>query len=337
MTVAIIEYRPEPEEFGWTFGGLEPVRRVAPGDVLRLWTEDAFGGHLRSTSSRLSTDVPGLLTNPQTGPFHVEGARPGDTLVLHVLDLRPARTWGASCAFPGFGGLTSTDLDPSLQDLLPERVWMYDVDAEAGTVTYRALDSDHQMALPLEPMLGTIGVAPARGEVRSSLVPDRHGGNLDVPAVRPGTTVYLGVNVEGALFSVGDGHYRQGEGELCGSGVEGALWVDLVVDLLPGVPTAGPRLETDDSLIAVGSARPLDAAWRIAHLDLVRWVADRTGLSPMDAYQLVSQVGRSPIGNVVDPNFTVTAVVDKKYLPGMDEAADGLHQRLRATDLPARP
>ena len=323
----VVEYRPTREEYGWTFGGLAPVRRIQPGTALRLWTDDAFGGRVQSSTDRLQVVLPDLLTNPQTGPFYVQGARPGDTLAIHIAALEPARDYGASCAFPGFGGLTSTAQSPALQPPLGERVWIYDVDSNARTVRYQALDSTFTVDLPLAPMLGTVGVAPAGGEVRSSLVPEYFGGNMDCPMMAAGATVYLGVNVDGALFSVGDGHYRQGEGELCGSAVEGALWVDLIVDVVHGVPTHSPRIETDSDLIGIGSGRPLDDAWRIAQHNLVHWLAGVTELSVMDAYQLLSQTARSPIANVVDPNFTATSVVDKAFLPQIS-AYGGLHARL---------
>lgn len=323
----ILEYRPTRDEYGWTFGGLSPVRRVQPGTALRLWTDDAFGGHVRSTADRLQEAVPDLLTNPQTGPFYVEGARPGDTLAVHIVGLEPARDYGASCAFPGFGGLTSTPQSPALQTPLVERVWIYDVDSSARTVRYHAQDSAFNVDLPLAPMLGTIGVAPAGGEVRSSMVPEYFGGNMDCPIVAAGATVYLGVNVEGALFSVGDGHYRQGDGELCGSAVEGAMWVDLIVDIVHGVPTHSPRIETDDDLIGIGSGRPLEDAWRVAQHNLVHWLAEATELSVMDAYQLLSQTARSPIANVVDPNFTATSIIYKAFLPPISAYA-GTHRRL---------
>lgn len=323
----VVEYSPPREEYGWTFGGLAPVRRIQPSTALRLWTDDAFAGRVRSTTDRVEVALPDLLCNPQTGPFYVEGARPGDTLAIHILGLEPARDYGASCAFPGFGGLTSTSQSPALQPPLEERVWIYDVDRTARTVRYQALDSAFNVDLPLALMLGTVGVAPAGNEVRSSMVPDYFGGNMDCPMVAAGATIYLGVNVDGALFSVGDGHYRQGEGELCGSAVEGAMWVDLIVDVIHGVPTPSPRIETDQDFIALGSGRPLDDAWRIAQYNLVHWLAEATELGVMDAYQLVSQTARAPIANVVDPNFTATSVVAKSFLPPMS-GYGGVHSRL---------
>lgn len=230
----VVEFRPEREQYAFTFGGVAPIRKVRPGTMLRLWTEDAFCGTIHSSSDLPSTSLNMPFVNPQTGPFYVEGAEPGDTLALHFADLTPARGYGASCTIPLFGGLTSTDRTATLQDPLPERTWIYEVDSDRGTVGFQAQSSDLRLELPMDPMLGTVGVAPAAGEVRSSLVPDSFGGNMDTPEMRAGATCYLGVNVDGALFSVGDGHYRQGEGEACGTAVEGAMNVTLIVDLIKG-------------------------------------------------------------------------------------------------------
>ena len=181
----------------------------------------------------------------------------------------------------------------------------------------------------MDAMHGTVGVAPAAFEVRSTLVPDVHGGNMDTPEIRTGTTLYLGVNVPGAMFALGDGHARQGQGEVCGVAVECAMNTVLVVDLVKGVPTPTPRLETDRALMSIGSARPLEDAYRISQHDLVTWGAELTGLDVLDAYQLISQAGHAPVGNVCDPNYTMVAKVGKQYLPGV-LAYGGVHDRLRA-------
>jgi acetamidase/formamidase len=152
-----------------------------------------------------------------------------------------------------------------------------------------------ELALPIEPMLGTVGLAPAAGEVRSSLVPDTFGGNMDTPEMRAGATCFLNVNVEGAMFSVGDGHYRQGEGESCGTAVEGAMNVVLIVDLLKTPGPAWPRIENLDKL---------------------------------DAYQLLSQVSEVPLANVVDANYSVVTKVPKRLLPAAD-VYSGIHRHLR--------
>jgi len=323
----VVTYRPEPQEFAWTFGGVPPVRKVKPGDVLELWTEDAFGGKVREVDDLVSKVIDFPFVNPQTGPFFVEGAEPGDTLAIHFVSIEPSRDWAASCTVPLFGALTSTHQTATLQEPLPEVVWIYDVDAGKRTVTYRARAGDYVVELPLDPMHGTVGVAPASFEARSSLVPDAHGGNMDTPEMRAGTTCYLGVNVEGALFSIGDGHCRQGEGETCGVAVEAAMDTVIAIDLVKGRPTPWPRLENDSHLMSAGSARPLEDAFRIAHVDMVTWLSEEYGFETLDAYQLLTQVSESPVANVCDPNYTFVTKVAKRYLPRGD-AYGGMHGRL---------
>jgi len=206
---------------------------------------------------------------------------------------------------------------------------VYAVDRAAGQVVYRALDSDYTVALPLQPFLGTVGVAPAAGEARNVLVPEAFGGNMDTPEARAGSTIYLGVNVPGALFSIGDGHYTMGEGEVCGVAVEGAMDTLLTVDVIKGTYCDWPRLEDDESIMVAGSYRPLEDAFRIAHTQLIGWISSATGLSLMDTYQLVTQGSRSPIANVVDANYTIVAKMPKRYLPRDIDWMGGTHSRLR--------
>ncbi len=321
----------DPSALAYTFGGFEPLVSVRPGTVVSTWTMDCFAGRVRSTTDLVSQVCDPRYLNPQTGPFYVDGAEPGDTLAVHFLHIVPRESRGVSTTVPLFGSLTATTLTPMLHDPLPERTWVYEIDTAAGAVRYDALDSDYQVDLPLDPMHGTVGVAPPLGEVRSSLTPGSWGGNLDTPEMRAGTTCYLGVNVEGALFSLGDGHARQGEGETCGVAVECAMDTVLVVDLIKGgPPTAWPRLEDDSYIMTAGSARPLEDAFRIAHTELVHWVRELTSLSAMDAYQLVSQTALTPIANVVDTNYTVVAKLAKRHLRGAT-IMDGMHERMRHT------
>jgi acetamidase/formamidase len=323
----VVTYRPHPSEFAWTFGGVPPVRKVKPGDVLELWTEDAFGGKVRTVDDVVSRVIEFPFVNPQTGPFHVEGAEPGDTLAVHFVSIEPSRDWAASCTVPLFGALTSTHQTATLQEPLPEVVWIYEVDAAKRTVTYRARAGGYAVELPLDPMHGTVGVAPASFEARSSLVPDAHGGNMDTPEMRAGATCYLGVNVEGALFSIGDGHCRQGEGETCGVAVEAAMDTVIAIDLVKGRATPWPRVENDSHVMSTGSARPLEDAFRIAHVDMVSWLCEEYGFETLDAYQFLTQVSESPVANVCDPNYTFVTKVAKRYLPRGD-AYGGMHGRL---------
>jgi acetamidase/formamidase len=320
---------PRPDQYAWTFGGTDPLWRVHPGEVLRLFTEDCFGGNIRSVDDLPGKCIEYPYVNPQTGPFYVEGAEPGDTLAIHLIDVQPARDWAVSTTVSLFGALTGTRYTPTLQPALPERTWMYRVDSATNEVLYNALDSDCEIRLPLQPFHGTIGVAPAAFEVRNVLVPEAFGGNMDTPEACAGATLYLGVNVPGALFSLGDGHYTMGEGEACGVAVEGAMITTLTVDVIKGVYCEWPRLESDDAIMVAGSYRPLEDAFRIAHTQMVTWISTATGLSVMDAYQLLSQASRSRIANVVDANYTIVAKAPKRYLPRDIPWMDGTHERLR--------
>jgi amidase len=324
----IIRFVPTVEQYAWTFGGCEPVMKIRPGDVLDLFTEDAFGGRIRTPEDLPSRSVVYPFINPQTGPFHVDGAEPGDTLAIHLIDVQPARDWAVSTTVPLFGALTGSTFSPTLQPPLPEKTWVYAVDIETREVVYRALDSDHSTRLPLEPFLGTIGVAPAASEARNVLVPEAFGGNMDTPEAKAGTTIYLGVNVDGAMFSIGDGHYTMGEGEVCGVAVEGAMNTLLTVEVIKGIDCPWPRLEDDQAIMVAGSHRPLEDAFRIAHTQLIRWISATTGLSIMDTYQLVTQASRSPIANVCDTNYTIVAKMPKRYLPDVGWMG-GAHDRLR--------
>jgi len=259
---------------------------------------------------------------------HVDGAEPGDTLAVHFVEIVPARDWAVSSTFPHFGALTGTHTTATLHPPLDEVVWRYDVDVDAGTVRYHARRGDYSVELPLDPMHGTAGVAPAAFESRMTIVPDVHGGNMDTPELRAGVTAYFGVNVPGALFALGDGHCRQGDGEVCGTGVEAAMNTVVILDVIKGVPTPTPRFETDVALMSAGSARPLEDAYRMSQHDLVTWTAALAGLDVLDAYQLISQAGEAPVGNVCDPNYTMLAKVEKRYLPAAD-AYEGIHGRLR--------
>ena len=325
----LVDPEGDPARLVYTFGGAQPVVGLRPRTLLTTSTLDCFAGRITSSSHLPSTDSDPRYLNPQTGPFFVEGAHPGDTVAVHFVSIEPTFAWGVSSTVPFFGSLTSTGQTAGLQAALAEKTWIYELDLAERLVRYSALDSVWTADLPLDPMHGTVGVAPALGEVRSSLTPGDWGGNMDTPEMRAGTTAYFHVNVEGALLSLGDGHARQGEGETCGVAVECAMTSTLIVDVIPGYATPWPRLENDTHILTTGSARPLEDAFRIAHTQLVRWVAELTGLSTLDAYQLVSQAAKTPIANVVDTNYTVVASFPKSLLKGATVMA-GTHERLRA-------
>lgn len=325
----VVSLRPTPDQYAYVFGGREPLVTVKPGTVVELFTEDCFAGNVRSVDDLPSRVCTFPFLNPVTGPIAVEGAEPGDTLAVHFAEIVPARDWAVSATFPLFGALTATHATAMLHEPLEERVWRYDIDLAAGTCRFRARRSEFTVELPLDPMHGTVGVAPAASEVLMSITPAAHGGNMDTPETRAGTTAYFGVNVEGGLLSIGDGHARQGEGEVCGTAVEAAMNTVVVVDLIKGGAPISPRLENDAYLMTTGSARPLEDAYRMSQSDLVGWVGTLLGLEQLDAYQLVSQAGLAPAGNVCDTNYTMVAKLPKSVL-GAATAYDGVHDRLRA-------
>jgi acetamidase/formamidase len=312
----------------YTFGGVAPIDTLRPGTRLSTSTLDAFAGRLTSTDERPSEVCDPRFLNPQTGPFFIEGAQPGDTVAVHFVSIEPRNDWGVSTTVPFFGALTASRDTALLNLALPELTWIYELDRQQRLVHYQALESKLHLPLPMEPMHGTVGVAPPLGETRSSLTPGSWGGNMDTPEMKTGTTCYLGVNVEGALLSFGDGHARQAEGETCGVAVECAMDSVIIVDLIKEYPTPWPRLEDDDYIMTVGSAKPLEDAFRIAHTEMVSWIAELLGISTMDAYQLVSQTALTPIANVCDTVYSVVCKVPKRFL-GSVNPFSGKHRALR--------
>ena len=324
----IVNLAPTPDQYAYTFGGRAPLVTVKPGTIIEMYTEDCFAGNVKGVDDLPSEVCTFPFLNPVTGPIGVEGAEPGDSLAVHFIEITPARDWGVSSTFPHFGALTTTHTTAMLHDALEERVWVYDIDLAARTCRFRARNSELTLELPLDPMHGTVGVAPAANEVIMSITPAAHGGNMDTPEMRAGTTAYFGVNVDGGMLAVGDGHARQAEGEVCGTGIETAMRTVILVDLVKGAAPVSPRIESDDFLMTTGSARPLEDAFRMSQADLVGWTADLLSLDDLDAYQLVSQAGLAPVGNVVDPNYTMVGKLPKSLLGGI-RVYDGLHDHLR--------
>jgi acetamidase/formamidase len=311
----VLTWTPKHEELVYTFGGATPRQRITPGTRIVSWTEDCFDGVVKTAADLPSKVMPPGHDNPQTGPFFVEGAEPGDTVAVHILKLEPARPFGVSSFGPGFGALVGTDQTAMLGPDFPETTWRYDVDAARSVARTTTRDGKHAWEVPLAPFLGCMGVAPAGGEARTTIVPGNFGGNMDCPEVRAGNTVFLGVNAPGALLSFGDGHYAMGDGEIMGAAIEGAMNVEVYVELLKKRATPVPRIENADEVMFVGSGRPLEDAARVAFKAMVGWVRQNAGLSELDAYQFVSQNARAPIIQLVDPEYTVLVKIAKSRLP----------------------
>lgn len=294
----------QPGSYSFAFSRyVDPVAHVKPGETVAIYTEDAFGGLITRESDKPS-EILGPYLNPQTGPIFVDGAEPGDTLVVHILDIEPTRDWAASAFVPYFGGLTSTRWTYTLQEPLPERVWIYKV--ENGMVT-----NGSRLSFPWRPFLGTMATAPDL-EAISALTPFDQGGNMDVPDTKPGNTLYLPVRVPGAYFFTGDCHAGQGDGELCGVALEITAKVTLKFDLIKQQPLANPRIESPDAYMAIGSARPMEDAARIAYGELITWLVEK-GWDKLEAYQALTQIGQMSVGNMVDTTYSLVAKIAKQY------------------------
>lgn len=308
----VTTYRATIDTVKYVYATVAPVAHVRPGDVLDTNTLDAAGNALQKpgdTSALVKGD------NPLTGPFYIDGAMPGDTVAVKILQLEVDGKQGWGSISPGFGGLNSTNYTPMLQDPLPERIWFYPIDRASNTATFTAKDSSFSVKIPLSPFIGCIGVAPAGGEARSSIVPAEFGGNMDIPEAAVGNTLYFPVNVAGALLYLGDGHAAMGDGEIAGTAIEVPLHVRLQITLVKGRQTHWPRVENDTAIMAVGIYRPLDDAVRIAFTELVAWIHSDYGLSALDAYELLSKVARVRMAEMVDPNYAVVVAIDKRFLP----------------------
>src|SRR5436190_16811184 len=284
-----------------------PALRIKPGDRVVTKTIDASGA---DWNGKTVSSGP----NPQTGPFYVDGAEPGDVLVVVIEKLETNRATAYSGSL-----LSPYTVDPAAiaarVDREPRRVtWTID----KGRGVARLDQADVQpggFELPLRPMLGCIGTAPARKEAIATTVPGAFGGNMSYASMGAGVRVMLPVNEPGALLFLGDGHARQGEGEVAGTGLETSLDVEFSVELVKKKAIGWPRLETGTHVMVLGSARPLLEAFQHATTELQRWLMADYGLTERGAQALMGQATEYEIANVVDPNFTVVAKIRKALLP----------------------
>jgi len=288
---------------------VDPVLTVDPGAVVSAETLDAFEGKIKKETDKPSEVLNFPFLNPQNGPIFVNGAEKGDTLAVHIRSIVPRgpQPRGTTVIMPEFGGLVGTGQTAMLSAPLREVVRKVEVDETTGTKW------NDRLSLPYEPFIGTIGTSPEI-EAISALQPDYYGGNMDLPDVGTGAIIYLPVNTKGALLYLGDCHAAQGDGELCGVAIEHATVTTVQIDLIKGWPIHWPRLETEEFVMTIGSARPMEDAARIAYRELVRWMAADFGFDEIDAYMLLTQCGRVRLGNMVDPKYTMGASIKKSIL-----------------------
>ncbi len=300
-----------PQDYSYVFNPYrEHIARVKPGEPVTIHTNDAFESRITKKEDLPSRALAtAKFLNPQTGPIYVEGAEPGDTLAVRIERIEPTRDFAVSVLIPYFGGLTSTNFTRTLQEPLPERVWIWNL-VDGGK---KLVNEELGVELAWEPFLGTLAVAPDL-EAITALAPGPFGGNMDVPDVKPGNTVYLPVWNSGALVYTGDCHARQGQGELCGVALEITSKVTVVFEVIKGKAIEWPRIESEETIMVVGSARPMEDAARIANTELVLWLEQEYGYDRWDAYQLLTQAGGLYVGNMVDTTYSLVASVAKKHL-----------------------
>ena len=313
---AEVEYDPGDTVY-FTYCYAHPVAaRINPGDTVKTSTRDASNDVFSPSDKSVMSKLDLTKVNPQTGPFYVEGAEPGDTLKVHIDKISLNRDFGWGASIPFFGALAPEYKTAMITDPVPDKlfIWHLDKDKNVGTIDLPN-SKIGQVEVPLKPFFGTIGTAPAGKECISSLVPGAHGANMDFNEVVEGVTMYFPVFEKGALFMLGDGHAAQGDGEVDGAAIETSFDVQFTVDLIKGKTIHWPRLENDEMLMSIGSTRPLMDALRIACSDVVNWLVEDYGYDKYEALQLVGQAAQIEVANVVDPQYSVACQIPKKYLP----------------------
>jgi len=283
----------------------KPIATVRPGEAIQIETFDCFGDVVRPDKDLAEALREGIemFHNAATGPICIEGAEPGDTLLVEIVEFE-LPTLGATTTVPGFGALEGWLTETPALTRFSE--------IQNGKITFR-LGDNRPVRIDVHPFVGTIGVAPASESIPTT-TPGRHGGNMDVPEVHKGNTLKLPVAVKGALFSLGDVHAVQGDGEICGTAVEVPAVVTVRFGLEKSRKIEWPRIESPDEIMTVCSAKPLEDAARLAFREMVRWLEADYGVNQYDAYMLLSLTATARIAQIVDPLYTVVVKLQKKYL-----------------------
>src|SRR5215471_6238664 len=307
-----------PDRFYHTFSHTNPVFvRIKPGEVVSTKTLDSGGQNERNQQKS-----PG--SNPLTGPFYVEGAEAGDALAVTLRKVRLNRNWGYSAYRLGLFSLTADYVEsiypnhykPDLVRKGRDNVLPWDIDLAHHTVHLREPGSSRvKLEFPARPMLGCIGVAAPGDFAPTSAPSGNYGGNLDYNEIGEGATVILPVFHPGGLLFIGDGHGLMADGEPTGTGVETSMDVEFSIELRKSAQVNGPRVETADYLISIGSqpefASSLDRALQLATTDMVRWLVNEYKLEPWAAHQLI---GASAKYDVITVAGSMGLKVPRKYL-----------------------
>jgi len=297
-----------PDHFHNTFSGAHaPVLRIKPGERIVTKTIDAGGV---DWNGKPVAQGP----NPQTGPFFVEGAEPGDMLVVTFDKMETNRTTAYSGGALAPYTVTPGSILQRTERQAPRAAWTLD---KAKGVARLDGNDINGIELKMRPMLGCVAVAPARKEAIATSTPGAFGGNMDYAGMNQGVKLMLPVNEPGALLFIGDGHALQGEGEVVGTGLETSMDVEFTVQVVKKSAIQWPRLENDTHVMVLGSERSLIEALQQATSEMHRWLMQDYGLSERGASLLMGQALEYEVANVVDPRFTMVAKIRKSTLAGL--------------------
>ena len=297
----------EPEQFQHFFSDkIEPALHINPGDTVNTWSVDAAG--IDSKAVRRTSGG-----NPLTGPFYVAAAIPGDTLVVHFSRIRLNRDSAISSPLIASSALSPDYIEQRKEADDYDSHWKLDRQAGFASLA-KPTEAMKDYKVPLAPMLGCVGVAPPAGMSYRSGFLGSYGGNMDYNQLREGVTVYLPVYVPGALLYIGDGHAAQGAGELTGNALETSMDFEFTVEVEAGGAPAFPRMENTEYLMASGIAGSIDAAFRGATTNLVRWLEKIYGLNPAEVSSVLGTSIVYDVAEVVDPQLHVVAKVPKSVL-----------------------
>jgi amidase len=290
----------------------KPVLTVSPGDTIHTTTVDAGGTDEKGVARVLGG-------NPETGPFYIETAVPGDTLVVHLTRLRLNRDWAISD-----DAIVDRGLDSDLAVKMKEggKPVRWHLDLQQGTASPEK-PGEHltRYSVPVRPMLGCVAVAPGSAQAPPGTGDSgRWGGNMDFNEIVEGATVYLPVSVPGALLYVGDGHALQGDGELNGNALETSMDVEFTVDVVSGLRIPGPRVESATHIMAMGLEGSLDDAFRSATANMAQWLANDYKLTPSEVAEVLGTAAEYKVSEVADRNAGVVLKLNKDRLQSLTAA-----------------
>jgi acetamidase/formamidase len=290
----------------------KPVLTVAPGDTVHTTTVDAGGKDEKGVTRVLGG-------NPETGPFYIETATPGDTLVVHLTRLRLNRDYAESDDFV-VGRAVDSGLAVKMKDTGKTIRWHIDTQRSVATPD-KPGEHLKQYTVPLRPMLGCVAVAPGSAQAAPGTGDSgRWGGNMDFNEIIEGATIYLPVIAPGALLYVGDGHAAQGDGELNGNALETSMDVEFTVDVIPGKSVRGPRVESATHIMAMGLSGSLDDAMREATANMAQWLTDEYKLTPSEVAQVLGTSAEYKVSEVADRNAGLVLKINKERLQGLAPA-----------------